>query len=46
MISKNSERTKARYERPQLVVYGSVRNLTGGSLNVGNDAGPKGKNAV
>ena len=41
------EQPKAPYERPQLIVYGSVRNLTGGSLAVGTDTGfPAGKNAA
>ena len=35
-----------RYIRPELIVYGSVRNLTGGSLQVGTDTGfSAGKNA-
>ena len=34
------------YKKPELIVYGSVRNLTGGSLQVGSDTGfPAGKNA-
>lgn len=30
---------KSVYETPRLVEYGSVRNLTGGSGNQGNDVG-------
>jgi hypothetical protein len=30
---------KKRYDRPVLVVYGSVRNLTGGSIGKCNDQG-------
>lgn len=30
--------TKKSYGQPQLVAFGSVRNLTGGSLTVGSDA--------
>lgn len=38
-MSNEREKTKAPYERPQLVVYGSVRNLTGGSTSSESDAG-------
>lgn len=37
---------KGSYASPELIVYGSVRDLTGGSLDVGSDTGfPAGKNA-
>jgi hypothetical protein len=37
--------TKKTYEQPKLVAFGSVRNLTGGSLDVGTDTGfPAGMN--
>lgn len=37
--------TKKAYEKPTMVLFGTVRNLTGGSLTNGNDTlGPSGKN--
>lgn len=40
------EKERRAYERPVLTTYGSVRNLTGGSLQAGNDAPfPAGKNS-
>ena len=36
MIDQNS---KAAYETPRLVEYGSVRNLTGGSTGARSDGG-------
>lgn len=39
--------TRKSYDRPDLVVFGSVRNLTGGSLDVGTDTGfPAGMNVM
>lgn len=37
-MSKPEEK-KARYERPKLTVFGSVRNLTGGSNGMRNGDG-------
>ena len=38
---------RKQYIRPELIVYGSVRNMTGGSLDNGTDTGfPAGKNAA
>lgn len=34
-----SEATKSPYEKPSLVEYGSVRNLTGGSTGTNGDGG-------
>ncbi len=36
---KFPQQMRAPYERPKLTVYGSVRNLTGGSKQTSNDAG-------
>ena len=38
-IQDTRSASKAAYVRPQLAVYGSVRNLTGGSGGGGNDGG-------
>lgn len=35
--AKAAATAKSQYQRPQLTVYGSVRNLTGGSVGVMND---------
>lgn len=36
---------KKTYQQPSLIAFGSVRNLTGGSLQVGTDTGfPAGMN--
>lgn len=41
-----SQTSKKAYGRPELVEFGTVRNLTGGSLAVGTDTGfTAGKNA-
>lgn len=40
--TKANAQTKATYSRPKLTVYGSVRNLTGGSAGPNNDGnGPR-----
>lgn len=40
-INNASQASKGQYARPQLAVYGSVRNLTGGSSGANNDgSGP------
>ena len=45
-MAPKSEASKKFYGRPQLVEFGTVRNLTGGSLAVGQDNPfPAGKNA-
>ncbi len=38
MMTSTTKVTKKSYEQPKLVAFGSVRNLTGGSLEVGSDA--------
>ncbi len=45
-MTVTSEASKKSYDRPQLVEFGTVRNLTGGSLDDGQDAPfAAGKNA-
>lgn len=44
-MAQGGDNDRRAYECPVLVRYGSVRNLTGGSSNVGNDRPfPAGKN--
>ena len=38
-VTMNDQNSKAAYEAPRLIEYGSVRNLTGGSGAQGSDGG-------